>query len=532
VERQFQQRQRELEQRQEQQLRSVRAFLKMILSDTMFSYESVFSYENLYRAYEDCRRTKRNTSEALRFEMQAEENLFQLHRELTERTFRPSTSTCFVTRSPKLREIFAADFRDRITHHLLVRYLESIWEPVFVYDSYASRPGKGIHLAVQRLQRFTRKVTHNGSQSAWYVQLDIKNFFMRINKQILFALIRSRCDNEDILWLAETLIFHDPTENYRLKSSKALLRQLPRQKSLFGTEKACGLPIGNLTSQFFANVYLNSLDQFIKHTLKCRFYMRYVDDLVLLHAHKAQLLEWQRQIERYLYAQLELTLNTGRTKLRPITNGIDFLGYIVRPKYVLCRNRVVNNLKAKLREFEQKLIHVQNGIKTIRYDHEVIENLFASLNSYLGHFKHANSFTLKQHLFETYRWLKHYFNDKDGKLKRLYVTPRGFWNLRAQYHYFLNRFYRYLIFFQVGCFYEFYGKQAVKAFKHLKLSMIPGKFGFRQRCGIGVKGLERYVEMALQSGEPVVVINQTGYMLHHVAERQIVAKYVPIKEEI
>ena len=491
---------------------------------------SSFSYQNLYRAYEDCRKTKRNTPEALRFEVRLEDNLFQLHRELTERSFRPSTSTCFVTRSPKLREIFAADFRDRITHHLLVRYLESLWEPVFIDDSYASRPGRGIHLAVQRLQQFSRKVTHNSSRPAWYLQLDIKNFFMRINKPILYALIRSRCDNEEILWLAETLIFHDPTGDYHLQSSKALLRQLPRQKSLFGTEKECGLPIGNLTSQFFANVYLNGLDQFVKHTLKCRFYMRYVDDLVLLHAHKAQLLTWQAQLAPYLNSQLELTLNAARTRLRPLSNGIDFLGYIVRPKYVLCRNRVVNNLKAKLRTFEQQLIHVQNGVTVIRYDHELVESLFASLNSYLGHFRHANTHTLKQHLFETHGWLRHYFTYKGGKLNRLYVTPRGFRNLRMQYHYFLNRFYRDLIFFQVGCFYEFYGKQAVKAVHHLKLSLIPGKFGFRRRCGIGVKALDRYVARALQQGKTVVVIQQTGYLLRHVAERKLAVKYLPIKE--
>jgi hypothetical protein len=353
---------------------------------------------------------------------------------------------------------------------------------------------------------------------------------MSINKHILYALIRSRCQNEEILWLTAILLFHDPTEDYHLKSPKWLLNRIPRQKSLFGTEQDKGLPIGNLTSQFFANVYLNGLDQFIKHTLKCRFYLRYVDDLVLLHAHKAQLQAWQPQIEQYLNTHLELTLHPSRKKLRPINNGIDFLGYIVRPKYVLCRNRVVNNLKAKLREFEQKLIQGQNGIRTIRYDHEVVENLFASLNSYLGHFKHANSFTLKQHLFETYGWLKHYFNDKDGKLKRLYVTPRGFWNLRAQYTYFANRFYQFLMFFQVGCFYEFYKKHAQRAMKSLLLQKIPGKYGFRDRCGIGVKGLDRYVERALQQGISVVVIGQTGYLLRHVAERRVAVKYVPMTE--
>ncbi len=491
---------------------------------------SVFSYENIYRAYRDCRKNKRNKPAALLFEMNAEENLLQLQIELTERSYHPSTSTCFLARKPKLREIFAADFRDRILHHLVVRYLERIWEPVFIYDSYASRPNKGIHSAVKRLQNFARKVTHNRTQAAFYMQLDIRSFFMTMNKHILYASIRSRCDNEEILWLTSILIFHDPTADYHLKSPKAIFRQLPRQKSLFGTGQDQGLPIGNLTSQFFANIYLNSLDQFVKHTLKCRFYMRYVDDLVLLHSQKEQLVVWGRQIGRYLNTQLDLALNPSRKKLLPVNNGIDFLGYIVRPKYMLSRNRVVNNLKTKLREFEQELMSIQDGIQVIRYNHERLDALFACLNSYLAHFKHANTFTLRQHLFDTYAWLKHYFKYRDGKLRRLYITPQYFWNLRTQYTYFTNRFYRSIIFFQVGCFYEFYGKQAVRAFKHLRLSMIRPKFGFTRRCGIGVRALDRYVKLALQSGHPVVVINQTGYALSHVTERRAAVKYLPPSE--
>jgi hypothetical protein len=258
--------------------------------------------------------------------------------------------------------------------------------------------------------------------------------------------------------------------------------------------------------------------------------MRYVDDLVLLHSQKKQLVEWGQQIGRYLNTQLDLALNPSRKKLLPVNNGIDFLGYIVRPKYMLSRNRVVNNLKTKLREFEQDLISIQDGIKVIHYNHERLEALFACLNSYLAHFKHANTFTLRQHLFDTYNWLKHYFYYKNGKLRRLYITPKYFWNLRSQYTYFANRFYRSMIFFQVGCFYEFYGKQAVKAFKHLQLSMIPGKYHFKRRCGIGVRALERYVERALQSGHPVVVINQTGYAQPHVTERRVAVKYLSIDE--
>jgi len=490
----------------------------------------LFSFQNVYRAYADCRRTKRNTPDALRFELRAEENLRELQRELADRTYRPSASACFVARQPKLREIFAADFRDRILHHLVVRYLEAIWEPVFIHDSYASRAGKGIHAAVERLQRFTRQATCNATRPAWYLQLDIQNFFMRINKQRLFALIRSRCRQEEILWLTSVLIFHDPTEEYHRKSPQWLLDQIPRQKSLFGVEREYGLPIGNLTSQFFANIYLNGLDQFVKHTLKCRWYLRYVDDVVLLSPQPEELHAWQAQIAHYLETTLELSLHPTRRKLRPIANGIDFLGYIVRPQYRLCRNRVVNNLKARLREFEQAHIRMQGAALRIAYPPEELDALFAALNSYFGHFSHANTRTLRRQLFARHGWLTHYFVDRRGKVERLYVTPRHFYNLREQYRYFASRFYRSLIFFQVGCFYEWYERQAIIACRVLGLNLIAPKFGVRRRCGIGVKALDRYVNMAVQRGYAAVIINQTGYELRHVAERRIAVKYLPVKE--
>jgi len=493
----------------------------------MVASESLFSYQNLYRAYLDCRKTKRNTLDALRFELNAEGLLFDLQLALTERAYRPSTSLCFVAQKPKLREIFAADFADRILHHLVVRELERIWEPVFIHDSYASRPAKGIHAAVERVRAFTRQVTQNRTQPAWYLQLDIRNFFMSIDKRRLFAQLRSRCDNEELLWLTSVLLFHDPTQDYHLRSPRWLLARIPAQKSLFGAERDYGLPIGNLTSQFFANVYLNGLDQFVKHTLKCRYYARYVDDFVLLHTDRAQLLDWQLRIERYLQSELELTLHPSRRKLQPVGNGIDFLGYIVRPHYVLCRRRVVNNLKTRLREFRQALIEEQKALTIVRYTQERLEELFACLNSYLGHFRHADTFTLKQRLFASNAWLRHFFRYRNGKLQRLYTPPTGFRNLRTQYAYFANRSAGGLLFFQVGCFYEFYQTQARKACAVLGLKWISGKHGFRQRCGIGVKGLDRYVAQAVQSGIPVTVVNQTGLQLGHVAERRVAVKYLP-----
>ena len=221
------------------------------------------SFANLYKQYQLCRKNKRNTANALRFEVAQEKQLVLLQQELIRKTYQPGRSVCFFVAKPKLREIFAADFRDRIVHHLLVDYLESIWEPIFIYDSYACRKNKGIHGGVRRLQTMTRQVTHNGAKKAWFLQLDIHNYFMSIDKVILFQLLKQRLSDENALWLAALLVFYDCTKDYHLKGNQALMHAIAPHKTLFNCPHNKGLPIGNLNSQFFANVYLNDLDQFV-----------------------------------------------------------------------------------------------------------------------------------------------------------------------------------------------------------------------------------------------------------------------------
>lgn len=315
------------------------------------------SFANLYQQYRRCRSNKRNTVNALRFEVEQEKQLIQLQQELESRTYRPGRSVCFFATRPKLREIFAADFRDRVVHHLLVDYLESIWEPIFIHDSYACRKKRGVHAGVKRLQTFLRQVTNNGTRPAWYLQLDIHNYFMRIDKQILFELLAKRIKDDTALWLTRMLVFHDCTQNYQLKGNPALVQAIAPHKTLFNAAPDKGLPIGNLNSQFFANVYLNELDQFVKHTLKCRHYLRYCDDFVLVSHDHDQLREWQQKIERFLHGCLSLELNP-KQRLQPVSNGIDFLGYIVRRDYLLVRRRVINHLKEKLRTYEKQWVTV------------------------------------------------------------------------------------------------------------------------------------------------------------------------------
>jgi len=348
------------------------------------SKSSIFSFENIHQAYLDCRKNKRNTINALRIEINAADNIIQLARELLNKTYHPSRSILFTVTKPKKREIFAADFRDRIVHHLLVDQLEKVFEPVFIHDSYACRRGKGTHCAKERLGKFTRQITKNGQIRAYYLQLDIKNFFPTINKEILFGQISRKVDDPEILWLTQKVLFWDCTKSYVSRGDISLLSQIPNHKSLFGKENKCGLPIGNLTSQFFANVYLNELDQFVKHTLKCRYYVRYVDDFVILDEDPGKLVKIREEIGEFVIRRLKLRLHPDRRKLLPIANGIDFLGYIVRPKYVLVRRRVVNNFKAKLRMFI--------GGKLDK------EKIKATIASYLGHLRHANCYRLKEKL--------------------------------------------------------------------------------------------------------------------------------------
>lgn len=494
----------------------------------------LFSFENVYRQYFLCRKNKRYTINALRFEVDQERELLKLCRELTDHTYRPGRSVCFFSEKPKLREIFAADFRDRIVHHILVNYLETIWEPVFIHDSYACRKGKGIHRGVIRLRKFIRQATANGSRRAWYLQLDIENYFMSIDKEILFSQVRKKCPDPEALWLSKLLIYHDCTNNPVIRGNNKLALRIPPHKTLFYAPKGKGLPIGNLNSQFFANIYLNALDQFVKHILKCRHYLRYCDDFVLLADNRDQLKEWEQAIRDFLKIELALKLNSKARKLQPVSNGINFLGYIVRRDYLLIRRRVIGNLREKLAAYEKKLVLEDGRWRVYDFDREELENLFATLTSYLGHFRHADSFKLVKAIWQRYSFLSRYFklDLKNIKLQRKYVVPDNFRTVRQQYGYFQNMFAGDIIFFQVGRFFEFY--QAPSKQIAGLLNLYPLKENRRDaRYGFPVRYLIRYLQRALDNGKSVLVILEGKY-LTKIKERKIWRRYecnsVKIKE--
>lgn len=362
------------------------------------SAESIYSYQNLLACYYACRKNKRKTINAAEFEIKFETKLFKLQKELQNHTYQPGQSICFVVKKPKLREIFAADFRDRIVHHILVGYLQQIWEKKFIDQSYACREGKGTHQALRDLQRYLAKASLGRRRKVYYLQLDIQSFFVSLNKNILFEIIKKEVKNPEILWLAKTIIFHNPTENYYKKGQLDLFDLIPAHKSLFNNPPNRGLPIGNLTSQFFANVYLNELDQYVKHILKVKYYQRYVDDFILLSEDREQLKEWRDKIGQFLQEKLALKLHPKKQILQNVKKGINFVGFIIKSEYVLIRRRTVKALKARLWRFNQEINKsIRNNESLTK---ERLDKIVGVINSYFGQFKHGQTFGLRRVLWQ------------------------------------------------------------------------------------------------------------------------------------
>jgi len=344
---------------------------------------TIFTYEKLYRAYLECRKNKRKTVNALKFEMDLENNLKTLLEELKNGTYFPGQSICFVVTVPKPREIFAAEFRDRIAHHLLVREIEEYFEKRFIHDSYACRKGKGTHQAVARLRHFLHK---RENHHAWQLKTDIKSFFVSIDRNILYALAqksilgRSEKEKQELNWLLQAIVFHNPAKNFRTKGQLKLFSLIPDHKSLIKQKENKGLPIGNHSSQFFANVYMNELDQFVKRRLGCRHYIRYVDDFILISDDLRKLKAWKNEIEIFIAEKLKLSLSHQKTILQPIARGIDFLGYFTKPNSIFPRRQVHKRYKDKLFR-----IAIGECRTNLRY-------LQAMNNSYIGHFNFKGKF--------------------------------------------------------------------------------------------------------------------------------------------
>jgi len=301
-------------------------------------------FKELHQAYLDARRNKRNTINQLKFERNLEVELLLLCNELENRTYDLLPGICFINEKPVKREIIAADFRDRVIHHFLYNRIYSILDKKFIYDSYGCRVGRGTLFGINRVYNFARKC----GKDAWVLKLDIQGFFMAINRHILHDLLikyLSAKPNELTNYLIEKTVFNNPLKNALFKSPKSSWVGLPLDKSLITSKPNCGLPIGNLTSQIFANVYLNPLDHFIKRELKINCYGRYVDDMVLINNDKEILLNCINRIREFMQENLKLTLHPKKIKLQRANKGFAFLGAYIYPTGITAGKRLIKNFK-------------------------------------------------------------------------------------------------------------------------------------------------------------------------------------------
>jgi retron-type reverse transcriptase len=335
-------------------------------------YEAGFTLEELAVAYFDCRRNKRNSASALGFELHLERNLIELHDELADGTYRPGRSICFVVTRPKAREVWAADFRDRVVHHLLYNRISPRFYASFIQDSCACIPGRGTLYAAQRLEAKIRSATQNWTTPVWYLKCDLANFFVSIDKLVLWEQIAARVTAPWWRQLAHTILFHDPRLDYELRGAPQLLHRVPPHKRLGNQPAHLGLPIGNLSSQFFANIYLDKLDQHVKHQVRARHYIRYVDDFVLLHESPQWLNAALADVEQFLPDALHAQLNPSKTILQPIDRGVDFVGHVIKPWRSHTRRRTVN-----------EAIHRVSRIEP--------DDVYTSANSYFGLLRQASA---------------------------------------------------------------------------------------------------------------------------------------------
>lgn len=372
----------------------------------------------LFQAYYDCRKNKRYTLNALAFEINYESNILKLYEEINNDTYSPGKSIAFVVEKPVKREIFAADFRDRIVHHLIINKLNPLFEKQFIYDSYACRVNKGTHFGINRVTRFIRQCSKNHQVPCYVLKLDIEGFFMHIDKNILFNRLHifinekyTQPDKELIIELCRKVIFNDPTKNCFIQGNKTDWDNLPLTKSLFHSPIDCGLPIGNLTSQIFANFYMDSFDHHIKHDILSHlrgglgrgFYGRYVDDFVIVHPDKEYLKLLIPQLSNFLLSTLKLTLHPRKIYLQSYEKGVNFLGVIIKPNRIYIANRTKNNFYKTIEQWNRFIKENNNKISN-----ENLKLFTSSINSYLGMMKHYETYKLRkkmllQHL-SVYFW--------------------------------------------------------------------------------------------------------------------------------
>ncbi|ABO49761.1 RNA-directed DNA polymerase (Reverse transcriptase) [Desulforamulus reducens MI-1] len=332
-------------------------------------FEQIYQFDNLYNAYLKARKGKRYIGEVLEFTANLEENLISIQNDLINQTYQTGRYREFYVYDPKLRLVAALPFRDRVMHHAVCNIIEPIFEKVFIYDSYACRVNKGTHAGANRVTSYLRKAQRHWPR-VYCLKGDVKQYFPSINHGILKRILHRKISCPKTRWLLNEII-----------DSSASSDDL----------NPSGIPIGNLTSQLFANIYLNELDHFIKEDLCARYYVRYMDDFIILGDNKRQLWAVLDEIKGFLDFKLNLQLN-GKTGVFPVNQGIDFLGYRIWATHRLIRKSSKKRMKRKLRSFKKR--YAAGKIDK--------ERINSSIQSWLGHCKHANTHNLRRRLLDNF----------------------------------------------------------------------------------------------------------------------------------
>lgn len=350
-------------------------------------YPKIISFENIHLAYRKARKGKRFKTACQKFELKLEENLLSLQSELATFSWEPGDYTSFYINEGKKRLISAAPFRDRIVHHALCNIIEPIFEKTFIYDSYANRQGKGTHKALKRARAFFY-------ENQYVLKCDIKKYFPSIDHCVLKGLIKRKIACQKTLNLID-LILDKESDCQKFDTLSLLKAPMNNQQFLLFPEdetlynRKYSLPLGNLTSQFFANIYLNPLDHFVKEKLKARFYLRYVDDFLIFSNSKSDLAFYRKEINHFLNEKLLLILHPSKQEIFPVFCGLDFVGYRILPDRIKVRKENVYRFK---RRSKRRLEKVNQGKMSW-------SDFKTGIQSWIAHSSHADSYALRTSVF-------------------------------------------------------------------------------------------------------------------------------------
>ncbi len=329
-------------------------------------FDKIVSAENLFLAWDEFKRGKGRKTDVATFELKLEQNIFNLRRDLLGRNYRHGSYSGFYIRDPKLRHIHKASVRDRVLHHGMFRVLSPVFDPTFIPTSFSCRLGKGNHKGTRALAEMLRAESRNNTRACWALKCDVRKYFDSVDHDILLEILGRRIKDKDAMWLLREIVGSYPSANAG------------------GGSK--GIPIGNLTSQLFANVYLNELDQFVKHVLKVKHYARYTDDFVIVSHNKSHLEKILPRLKSFLAEKLALVLHPDKVSIRKYRQGADFLGYVVLPHNIAVRTRTK---KRMFRKMAERATAYHNGaINKAAFD--------GALSSYLGVLSHADAHELTE----------------------------------------------------------------------------------------------------------------------------------------